>query len=270
MVSKALACDVCGAPLPVPADDTALTVTCAHCQHVQALPDADRRRAAREEQAARVEHERRRLQAEQAHERVMRSSSRMSLWITLGSFAFAIVIAAITAGPSIVGAWSAVESLGVAPPSGPTTIPVGPAPPAAPPVVIAVTPPPPARDPAALAETARVRLAAKMRERVQAGCRRVIMPPEVVTGPKSMTATLVVGRQCIDILAVAGAPETSLAVTMTNPFGEPIPGPTPGTEPELRHCATVAGPHPVRVAPSTNDPWAVAAIECPAGRGASR
>lgn len=269
MVSKALVCDVCGAPLAVPTDDTALTVTCSHCQHVQALPDADRRRAARQEQAARAEHERGRIAAEQAHERAMRSSSRMSTWITLGAFAFAIVVAAISAGPSLLGTWSAVESLGVAPPVGPTTIPVA-APPTAPPVVIAVTPPPPARDPAALAETARARLAVKMRERVQAGCRRVIMPPEVLTGPKSMTATLVVGRQCIDILAVAGAPETSLAVTMTNPFGEPIPAPAPGTEPELRHCATVAGPHPVRVAPSTNDPWAVAAIECPAGRGAAR
>lgn len=265
-LSKPLTCDVCGAPLSVPADDAILSATCAHCQHVQPLPDADRRRKVQEERRARAEQERQRQQYEAAHERTMRSSSRMSLWITLGSFAFAIVIAAVTAGPSILGAWTTVGALTGSPPTAPIPIPLRPSGPSGPPVVIAVTPPPPPRDPALLAEAARTRLGAQMRERVAAGCRRVIMPPEVVTGPKSMTATMVMNRQCVVLLAVAGGPETSLTATMSNPFGEPIPAPTPGPELELRHCPTVAGPHPIRVTPSTNDPYAVAAIECPAGR----
>lgn len=264
-MAKPFTCEVCGAPLSAPGDDGVLTVTCAHCRHEQVLPDADRRRQVQERQRAQAEQERQRRKAEEAHASAVRSSSRLSLWITLGGFAFALVITAITAGPGLLQAWTAVESIGALPPP-PTTIPVQPVVPSAPPVVIAVTPPPPPRDPALLAEAARTRLGAQMRERVAAGCRRVIMPPDVVTGPKSMTATMVMNRQCIDILAVAGAPETTLTVTMSSPFGEPIPAPPPAAELELRHCPTVAGPHPVRIEPSSADPYAVAAIECPAGR----
>jgi hypothetical protein len=125
----------------------------------------------------------------------------MTTWITLGSFVFAIVIAAITAGPSLLQVWTAVS-----PPVqlGPTTIPVA-APVSAPPVPIAVTPIATGPSAAEQAETARAKVAERMRERMSAGCRRVIMPPELVTGGKGMTAEARAGAPVNEIFAIAGA-----------------------------------------------------------------
>jgi hypothetical protein len=263
-----LTCDVCGAILAIPTDVAILSVTCAHCQHAQVLPDADRRRKEQREAQDRQNRERERHRAAEAHADAVRSSSRMGTWITLASFGFAIVIAAVAAGPGLLQAWSAIEQVsGLAGLTSPTPIPVT-APPLPAPVPIAIAPITPLQSPAVLAETARTRVAAKMRERMAAGCRRVILPPEIVTGPKAMTAELVRGRQCIEILAIAGAPTNPLTLTMATPFGEAIPPPPPGAEIGFRHCAAVAGPHPVHVTPASNDPYALAALECPRVRKA--
>lgn len=252
-------CDLCGAVLPIPADDAILSVKCSHCQHEQLVPDAERRREAQAERREREEEERERRREADSHATAVRSSSRMTTWITLGSFVFAIAIAAITAGPSVMQTWTAVSApVQLAP----TTIPVA-APVSAPPVPIAVTPIATGPSAAQQTETARARVAELMRARVQSGCGRVIMPPEIVTGAKGMTAELVQGRHCIEIFAVAGAATNPLTLTMQTPFGESIATPPAGAEVHFRHCPTVAGPHPARATPATGDPFALAAIECP-------
>lgn len=262
-----LACDLCGAVLSVPSDDSVLNVTCAHCQHVQLLPDADRRRAAQAEARERARQEGERQRMAHLHEHAVRSSSRMGLWITLGTFVFILLITAISAGPGLYQAWTAISAISgplSAPPA--TPIPLSPPPPLAAPTPIQVVPMMPVQSATELAEAARTRVAGLMRARMQDGCRRVIMPPEIASGPKEMTAELVRNRQCIEILAIAGAPTNPLTLTMSTPFGEAIPPPAPSAEIQFRHCPDVAGPHPVRVSPATGDPYAIAALECPRRR----
>jgi hypothetical protein len=107
----------------------------------------------------------------------------------------------------------------------------------------------------------------KARKRLSAleksGCKRVIMPPQPVTGNRSLTATMEPGRFCTVLVASAGAAENLLEVKMTSPMGEVVGSPRPAHDLTLAYCAQVAGDHAVSVAPASHDYYTLAAMDCP-------
>lgn len=260
-------CVGCGATMPAVDDLCVLSARCSYCGREGLLANQAARHAAISARdarlyAARFQEDARRAQAEEAVIRARRETTRNvgSLVGTLARvafplliFGFVITIVFVT-NPLLRGQVASLFSSATA----------------APPVP-APTPPPGAFAPVGTPSTvgtatadgaaAAARLAALLEPRTRAGCDRVLMAPQVLTGAQSFTADLARNGRCVELTAVTTAP-SMVALTMTTPIGAAADTPAPAAEVTFRYCARLAGSYSVHATPTTAAPYAFAALDC--------
>jgi len=111
--------------------------------------------------------------------------------------------------------------------------------------------------------TGRNRTVALLKQLHEAGCAHVVSTPTVQQGEASYTVTSVKGGQCYNFFAVSSYPDVKFEFEWLSPIGERLPVPPPTHEARLVYCPRMAGKHKLRVKPSTQDHYTVAAIDCP-------
>lgn len=96
------------------------------------------------------------------------------------------------------------------------------------------------------------------------GCKEVILPPTQSAGEQTVETKFVMNGKCVTVLAVTGVAKNALTLKMKSPLGDVIQTPPAAPEVEFSICPKMRGPHPTTIIPTTEDPYTVAAIECPA------
>lgn len=96
------------------------------------------------------------------------------------------------------------------------------------------------------------------------GCKEVILPPTQSAGEQTVETKFVMNGTCVTVLAVTGVEKNALTLKMKSPLGDVIQTPPAAPEVEFSICPKMRGPHPTTIIPTTEDPYTVAAIECPA------
>ncbi|AKU97040.1 hypothetical protein AKJ09_03704 [Labilithrix luteola] len=96
------------------------------------------------------------------------------------------------------------------------------------------------------------------------GCKEVILAPTQSAGEQTVETKFVMNGTCVTVIAVTGVEKNALTLKMKSPLGDVIPTPPPAPEVEFSICPKMRGPHPTTIVPTTEDPYTVAAIECPA------
>jgi hypothetical protein len=243
-------CARCGAVQTLPSDLEALVAQCPFCGQENPLPaDAV---ALRNEQARREAAREAEELAAATQEQTQKRATRTVIIIV------ALVIALPVLGSLLVILLvSRVAATTPPPPSPPAPLASSP---------VAVPPPKPAPDPHSTgAEQVKARL-----DNLRAlGCTTVIMPPSEAVGVRSLQADLVANGRCVRVLAINGIANNTLTLTMKTPLGEDIAAPPASAEVELSYCPKTPGPHPTTITPAIeDDPYTVAAVECPASVGA--
>jgi len=242
-----LNCQRCGAALTVPVELAELVVRCQFCGDQTPLPQGLLALRAQERnlQVQQQAQAQARASAEQATKSVARSMwlfvgliLGVPLLLAVGIFVF-IFLMARTVQESAAGAPPAV-------------------------VVPTVVEPPPAPRASDSKSTGEDRTTAVMKQLYDKGCKTVIMAPAQSAGETTLTASFVVNGTCVRVLAVTGVADNKLTLTMKTPFGEAIKTPDAANEVDFTYCPKTAGPHPMSIAPSTDDFYTVAAVECPA------
>lgn len=231
-------CGHCGAGLELPDDEDQLEAKCMYCKKTTLVP-ADIA-AMRRSQPVAAERDRR-----------------------VPIVAAAAGVAALMA---LIGIVLAMRPAPERPPvlvAPPPAVPVAP-PPREPELPPKVDPPP---DPTKSGE---VRAAALMNEMRGSGCKSVILSPVQASGEQNIETKLVKNGMCVAIFAVTGAAENNLSVTLRTPLGDPLPVPNPAPEVRMTVCPKMRGIHPMRIVPTTKDPFTVGAMECPAPRPGKR
>ena len=106
-------------------------------------------------------------------------------------------------------------------------------------------------------------VSARMKSLRDAGCSRVLLAPERVSGPKTLTSTMEPGRFCAVLVAATGVPGAKLGLRAASPIGEKLAEASPAPLIETVLCAKMAGPHKIEVTPTTAHYYTVAGIDCP-------
>ncbi len=125
--------------------------------------------------------------------------------------------------------------------------------------------PPPSRDDRS---TGMTRMTALMKVATTAGCKRVVMAPQVMQGPQQMTWTAVTGS-CVHFFVTTGVRDNPLSVELRTPFGERLETPAASTEMDFTQCPKTKGPHRLDIRPATEDFYTLSGVECPLPRAAA-
>lgn len=228
-------CEHCGASLELPADPAALDAECPFCARHTTLP--------REILALR--------QPKVVHVASPPPSSPVAGLVAIG----VVLVLGIVASSLILHRSHPVETVTTttatrATEPGPRTPP----------------PPPRAVNPTDRRTTGEAAVSERLTELHARGCKDVILAPAQTSGEQTVDTKFVLNGRCITVLAITGAPQNVLTLTMSTPLGAPIETPAPSTHIEVTVCPKMAGQHPTRILPATDDTYTVAAIECPAGK----
>lgn len=238
-----LACGACGAPLSVPREADALEAQCRFCGRRTLLPKDVREHRAPKPVVV-VQH-------------VQPTSFVMP--IVLGLMFFGVLgLLVMFRASSPMSAPGPQRSLmrepSVAQASAPTwSVPkeiAAPQPVPAPPNLAAAT-----------------QSAAIMKRLHTAGCKTVILAPTETSGAQTVESRFVMNGHCVTLVAVSGVTHNPLTLTIKNPLGEALSAPAPAPTLEFTVCPRMAGLHPTKIVPATQDAYTVAAIECPRPRG---
>lgn len=114
--------------------------------------------------------------------------------------------------------------------------------------------------------TGEAAVSARLNELHARGCKDVILAPSRTSGDQTVDTRFIMNGRCVTVLAITGTPANVLTLTMSTPLGVPVDVPPPSTHVEVTVCPRMAGQHPTRIVPATDDTYTVAAIECPAGK----
>jgi hypothetical protein len=106
-------------------------------------------------------------------------------------------------------------------------------------------------------------VSARMKALRDAGCSRVLLAPERLSGPRSLTSTMEPGRFCAVLVAATGVPGAKLGLRVASPIGEKLADVPPAPIVESVLCAKMAGPHKLELSPTTQHYYTLAGIDCP-------
>jgi hypothetical protein len=105
-------------------------------------------------------------------------------------------------------------------------------------------------------------VSARLEELQAKGCARILLAPERISGPRSLTSQIERGPFCAVIVAATGVDGAQLGVNVRSPLGEKLLGPAAAAEIERVLCATTAGPHKIEIQPTTAHYYTVAGVDC--------
>jgi hypothetical protein len=117
-----------------------------------------------------------------------------------------------------------------------------------------------ANDPVA---TGKAAVAKRLEELTVAGCDHVIADTTVSRGEQSFTLTSPQNAACYNFLVGSSFSNVKFTVSLTDPNGNAMPVPEPAREMRIIYCPTKAGEYKLSVAPSTQDHFAHASLDCP-------
>ncbi|MCL2726270.1 MAG: hypothetical protein FWD69_17750 [Polyangiaceae bacterium] len=100
------------------------------------------------------------------------------------------------------------------------------------------------------------------------GCKDIILEPTQSSGTQTIETKFVLNGTCVTMGAVSGAPENMLTLQMKTPLGKSLDTPAPRSEVQFTICPQVKGTYPTTIVPTTDDPYTVFAVECPAAKKA--
>jgi hypothetical protein len=201
----------------------------------------------RSQQLAQVRASQQQQQAQEMTQKAIRGATRM-MWIVIVSIMLPLVI--------IIGVFVRIGVLAARAPDIPQTT-------SLPTTHVEMPAPPPKPRASDAASTGQTRTASLMKDLDSKGCKKVMMVPAQRTGDASLTSDMVMNGLCLRLLVISGVPDNKLTITMKNPFSESIEVPNASNEINFQYCPKRAGPHPITVAPATDDFYTVAALECP-------
>jgi hypothetical protein len=111
--------------------------------------------------------------------------------------------------------------------------------------------------------TGKSRIALRLGELKQAGCKSVIAEPSVSRGTQTFTLTSPANGPCFNMLISSHFADVSFAVAIHDPSGKSLPAPRPASEVRVMYCPIQAGKYSLVVTPSTSDHYAHVSLDCP-------
>ena len=97
----------------------------------------------------------------------------------------------------------------------------------------------------------------------QAGCEYVVMEPVMSEGESTYSVNMHSGGDCVEVIAATGVATNTLTMSMTTPFGSPVPAPAPSYLVRIAHCPQEEGSFPVTITAAEEYYYHVAVVGCP-------